>query len=174
MIQLVLSSAPLDEVPGKMALATFFEDVRPLQGTMGLIDWRLNGRISELILRGKISGVFSESVIMPSQGRLAADEILLFGLGRRSDLAEQPLESGWDQLINKVSRLRSSGFVISLGDLARDFMDWRSILRGFMTALAQKVGDQELQVVCTEDPRWIHEAKRRNMDFGPTIELTYA
>lgn len=173
MIQLLLSSAPLDEVPGKVALATFFEDVRPLKGTTGLIDWRLNGRLSELILQGKISGSFAESLIMPAQGRLAAEEIFLFGLGRAQELNERQLEQGFVQLIAKLSLLKSPAFVISFGDLAKDFMGWRSILRNFMTALSHQVGEEDLQVFCAEDPRWIHEAKRRNMDFGANVALDY-
>lgn len=174
MIQLVLSSVPLDEIPGKVALATFFEDVRPLKGITGLIDWRLNGKISELILQGKISGQFSESLIMPAQGRLAADEILLFGLGRYQGISEKQLESGFQRMIDKLSLLKSPACVVSFGDLASDFMGWRSVLRSFMTLVPHSLGERDLQIVCTEEGRWIHEAKRRNMDFGVNVELYYA
>lgn len=173
-IQLVLSATPLDEIPGKIALATFFEDVRPLKGSTGLIDWRLNGKISQLILSGKISGHFAESIIMPAQGRLATDEIFLFGLGTRGQLNESQLEDGFNKMIDKLTLLKSNDFVLSLGDFAQDFMGWRSQLRCFMGALSQKLGKREVQVVCSEDPRWIHEARRRNMDFGPDVELAYA
>lgn len=174
MIQLVLSSAPLDEVPGRLTLATFFEDVRPLKGSTGLIDWRLNGRISELVLKGRLSGAFSESIIMPASGRLAADEILLFGLGLASELSEGRLESGFSALIDKLYRLRSPVIVLSLGDLAKDFMEWRSLLRSFMNQVNQKMEREDLQIVCAEDAKWIQEAKRRNMDFGINVELSYA
>ncbi len=174
MIQLVLSAAPFDEVPGKVALVTFFEDVRPLRGSTGLVDWRLNGRLSELILGGKIGGSFAESLIMPSQGRLAADEILLFGLGPSRQVSEQRLEAGFSELIQKLARLRSSGIVASFGDLATDFMSWRGVLRNFMGTLSQRLGKADLQVFCAEDPRWIQEARRRNMDFGPNVEVTYS
>lgn len=175
MIHLVLSSLPIDEVPGRVALATLFEDVRPLKGSTGLIDWRLNGRLSDLILKGRISGHFSESVMMPSQGRVAADEILLFGLGKAADLDEKKFESGFSVLIDKLSLLKSKEVVTSFGDLAADFMSWRALLRSFMSSLAPKPGRQEdLQVICAEDPRWISEAKKRNMDFGPQVEVSYA
>ncbi|MBI2982448.1 MAG: hypothetical protein HYY44_09225 [Deltaproteobacteria bacterium] len=174
MIQLVLSSAPLDEVPGKLALATFFEDIRPLRGSTGLIDWRLNGRLSELILQGRLSGSFEESMIMPVSGRLAADEILLFGLGTAADLSEDRVEAGFARLMDKLCRLRSPVVVLSLGDLADDFMRWRSLLRTFMNQVNQKMEREDLQIICAEDERWIQEAKRRNMDFGMNVELTYA
>jgi hypothetical protein len=172
MIQLVLSSLPIDEVPGQLALATFFEDVRPLKGSTSLIDWRLNGRLSDLIIQGKISGHFSESLIMPAQGRLSVREIFVFGLGKSSELSEKRFEDGFSVLIDKLALLRSGDVVISFGDLSKDFMGWRALLRSFMNSLAVKHDD--LQVVCAEDPRWISEAKKRNMDFGPQVNLSYA
>lgn len=172
MIHLVLSSLPIDEVPGRVALATFFEDVRPLKGSTSLIDWRLNGRLSDLILQGRISGEFSESLIMPSQGRLAAREIFLFGLGRSKDLTEKKFDEGSNVLIEKLARLKSGEVVISFGDLTNDFMSWRALLRSFMNSLSRR--PEEFQVVCAEDPKWVSEAKKRNMDFGAEVQLSYA
>ena len=172
MIHLVLSSLPIDEVPGQMALATFFEDVRPLKGSTSLIDWRLNGRLSDLILQGRISGEFSESLIMPSQGRLATREILLFGLGHSGQMDEKRFEEGISVLIEKLVLLKSQELVISFGDLAKDFMGWRGVLRNFMNTLSQR--REDFQVVCAEDARWISEARKRNMDFGPDVQLSYA
>lgn len=172
MIQLVLSSLPIDEVPGHMTLATFFQDIRPLKGSTSLIDWRLNGRLSDLILQGKISGEFSESLIMPSQGRLSSREIFLFGLGRASELTEQKVGEGFSVLIDKLALLKSGDMVISLGDLSKDFMSWRALLRSFMNALTPK--RQDFQVICSEDPKWVSEARKRNMDFGPEVSLSYA
>ncbi|MBI3540931.1 MAG: hypothetical protein HY073_02170 [Deltaproteobacteria bacterium] len=172
MIQLILSSLPIDEVPGRMALATFFEDLRPLKGSSGLIDWRLNGKISDLILQGRLSGSFSESLIMPSQGRLAAKDIFMFGLGNFSELSEKRFEEGLSVVIEKICKMKSGEVVISFGDLAKDFMGWRTLLRSFMSGLAPR--NMDLQVVCAEDPKWIAEAKKRNMDFGPEVALSYS
>lgn len=172
MINLVLSSLPIDEVPGQVALATFFEDVRPLKGSTSLIDWRLNGRLSDLILKGRISGHYKESLIMPSQGRLATKDIFLFGLGPSDGVSEKKLEDGFSVLIDKLALLKSPDVIVSFGDLSKDFMGWRAMLRSFMNSLAAK--HDNFQVVCAEDPRWISEAKKRNMDFGAQVSLSYA
>lgn len=172
MIHLVLSSLPIDEVPGQVALGTFFQDVRPLKGSVSLIDWRLNGRLSDLILQGRISGEFAESLIMPSQGRLAAREIILFGLGQSGEMTEKKFEEGVSLLIEKLVKLKSGEVVVSFGDLTRDFMSWRALLRHFMNSLSQT--HSEFQVICAEDPKWVSEAKKRNMDFGAEVSLSYA
>ena len=172
MINLVLSALPIDEVPGQVALATFFEDVRPLKGSTSLIDWRLNGRLSDLIVQGRILGHFKEALIMPAQGRLSTKDIFLFGLGASDDVSEKKLEEGFSTLIDKLALLKSPDVIVSFGDLSKDFMSWRAMLRSFMTTLASKHDD--FQVVCAEDPKWISEAKKRNMDFGAQVSLTYA
>jgi hypothetical protein len=174
-IELVLSSLPIDEVPGYVVLATFFEDVRPLKGSTSLVDWRLNGRLSEMILKGHLSGQFKESLIMPSQGRMSAKDIFLFGLGTSADVSEKRLEDGFSLLIDKLALLKSPDVVISFGDLSKDFMTWRGMLRAFMSCLARRDDSfGNFQVVCAEDPRWISEARKRNMDFGPQVNLSYA
>ena len=113
-IHLVLSSLPIDEVPGQVAMGTFFQDVRPLKGSVSLIDWRLNGRLSDLILQGRISGEFAESLIMPSQGRLAAREIILFGLGQSREITEKKFEEGVSLLIEKLVKLKSMSQLVEI------------------------------------------------------------
>ena len=172
MIRLILSTLPIDEVPGQVAIAPVFEDVRPLKGSTSLVDWRLNGRLSDLILKGRLNGEFTEFLIMPAQGRIAAREILVFGLGEKEMATEERLEAAFATLINKLNLLKSGELVVSFGDFARDFMGWRAILRNFVSTLVRR--QVSVEVICAEDSKWINEAKKRNMDFGPEVTLSYA
>lgn len=73
-----------DEMQGSDAgalLITFFADERPLRGAAGLADWRLCGRLSALIRRGKLSGTRGETLLLPPGRRLKFSRLLLFGLG---------------------------------------------------------------------------------------------
>jgi hypothetical protein len=67
---------------------TFFADERPLRGAVGLVDWRLCGRISRLIKQGRISGRRGETLLLPPGRRLPFLRILLFGLGRSESFNE--------------------------------------------------------------------------------------
>ena len=174
MIQLVLSAVPIDEVPGRLALATFCEDVRPLKGSAALIDWRLNGRLSELILKGQMQGGFAESILMPAQGRLASRELMVFGLGPIKELTEEKIQQAFAKAIDKIVLLKSQEVVTCFGDLSKDFMGWRALLRNFMNTLSLQYGEKDLEVICAEEPKWINEARKRNMDFGPNVTLAYA
>ena len=62
----------------------FFADERPLRGEAGLVDWRMNGYVSRLLERQRLSGETEESTLVASSGRLRAEFSLLMGLGERS------------------------------------------------------------------------------------------
>ncbi|MDO8461601.1 MAG: M17 family peptidase N-terminal domain-containing protein [Deltaproteobacteria bacterium] len=173
MIHLVLTAKPIDEAGGRLAVVTFFEDLRPLKGQAGLLDWRLNGKLSELILKGKMEGKFLEALMMPSRGRIGSQEILLFGLGPVKELTEKNLSDIFGNIIQKIEKLKVCEFVICFSDLAHDFMSWRSLLRSFVTTLALQYGEKEFKVICAEDLRYVNETRRRNMDFGTQVTLHY-
>jgi hypothetical protein len=60
----------------------FFSDERPLRGAAGLADWRLCGRLSRLLVKGKLKGALGETIMVPPAGRrLTFKRVILFGLG---------------------------------------------------------------------------------------------
>ena len=74
----------LDELRTEALSAGFMTDERPLRGALGLIDWRLAGRVSRLVQRGVASGARGESVLIPGEGKVAFDKLFLRGLGPRA------------------------------------------------------------------------------------------
>src|SRR3954469_2254137 len=42
-------------------------DVRPLRGAAGLLDWRLNGRLSTCLRQERFRGAFLEKLLWPTQ-----------------------------------------------------------------------------------------------------------
>lgn len=77
-----------DEIEDGSLLLTFFSDERPLRGAAGLADWRLCGRLSRLIKRGRLNGTPDEKLLLPPGRRLPFTRILLFGLGASSRFNE--------------------------------------------------------------------------------------
>lgn len=76
----------LTKMPGESLVLSFFSDERPLRGVAGLVDWRLCGRLSRLIMAGRCSGERGERLIMPAGPRLPFERIFLFGLGSAEGL----------------------------------------------------------------------------------------
>lgn len=83
-IELCVETTPFERVEADLAVAGFFLDERPLRGAAGRADWRLCGVVTELVGSGRLRGKVGEATLVPSMGRLAADRVLLLGLGRRS------------------------------------------------------------------------------------------
>jgi hypothetical protein len=62
----------------------FFEDVRPLKGIAGELDWLLCGSLSSLILNKKLRGSFGDAALITSQGKLLTQKIFMVGLGPKA------------------------------------------------------------------------------------------
>jgi len=77
----ILSKGEVDVQECDVLVTGFFSDERPLTGSTGLIDWRLNGMLSRLLTEKKLTGGWKETTLIPSQGRVMSRMILLFGLG---------------------------------------------------------------------------------------------
>jgi len=60
----------------------FHEDVRPLKGGAGALDWLLCGALSRLILQNKVRGALGEVALLTSRGKIPADKIFMVGLGQ--------------------------------------------------------------------------------------------
>ena len=98
---------PPDRMEGEVAAVFFFEDDRPLHGSASLLDWRLNGKLTELLLSGNVSGRLGEAVIVKNNGKLDAEWALFLGGGKRSRLSK----AVWERLLKKGIKLcQKAGF----------------------------------------------------------------
>jgi Cytosol aminopeptidase family, N-terminal domain len=82
MIALHVLDLPVDRMEGEVVAALFFEDVRPLFGAAALLDWRLNGRLTDMLLKKEVTGRAGEHVLVANNGKLVADWILFVGGGK--------------------------------------------------------------------------------------------
>ena len=68
---------------GELLAVYIWEDVRPLRGAAGLLDWRLCGKLSGLIQSGRLGGAEGEQLLLPTAGRLPWRVAMVMGLGPR-------------------------------------------------------------------------------------------
>ena len=69
----------------------FFEDVRPLKGAAGALDWILCGSLSHLIIHNKIRGALGEVALLTTKGKIPASKVFMVGLGPRSQMTPASL-----------------------------------------------------------------------------------
>ena len=112
------------------ALAIFvFQDVRPLKGVAGYIDWRLCGALSRLIISGHFEGRRSEHVLMPVTGTLNIQRLFIFGLGPLRTFSQSTLSAACGTAIDVMSKAGANAIhlsqpaVFGREDVERGFLD---------------------------------------------------
>lgn len=79
---------PLDQLSEVDSLCLFVaEDVRPLPGLAGYLDWRLCGDLSRILQEHFFRGGAGEMLLLPSRGRVAMPRVFAVGIGRASQLS---------------------------------------------------------------------------------------
>ena len=100
----------MDELKHDALLLAHFADERPLRGVGGLVDWRLNGKLSNMILRGRLSGAWGEQMLYPQDGRLPFTKIVFFGLGDRSKYGTTRFKEVTNRMLRTVMRIQCWSF----------------------------------------------------------------
>jgi hypothetical protein len=93
----------LDDVECEALAVPFFQDERPLRGVLGMVDWRLCGFLSRMIIRGRIHGFLGEAVLVPGRPHLNVDKLFLFGLGPEKSLSEELAEQITEQMLSTLA-----------------------------------------------------------------------
>jgi len=112
-MDIILSIEDVDLQECELLVTGFFQDERPLKGTSGLIDWRLNGMLSHLLKGGKMTGEWQETTLIPSRGRVIPRLILLLGLGKVRDYSTLRLRDLFPRLFQTLRNLKSSRICFS-------------------------------------------------------------
>ena len=119
----------IDQVPSETAALFFHIDERPLTGSSGLVDWRLCGQISRLLISGMIAGDTGEQVLLASQGRIGAEKIMLFGLGSTQTFSFERYGRTMSLAAKALRKMRADSVVLSLPDIQASSMDQPMAIR---------------------------------------------
>ena len=104
MISLETFNCPADQLPGDSVVALFFEDVRPLAGPAGLLDWRLDGQLTKMLVAGKVVGAAGEQVVLQNNGKLRADWALFVGGGKWHGLCRETYAALIKHILNAAGQ----------------------------------------------------------------------
>jgi hypothetical protein len=113
-MEVILSTQRVDVQDCEVLVAGFFEDERPLRGTSGWVDWRLNGMLSRHLAEKRLTGAWKETTLIPSQGRIVPRLILLVGLGKVREYSYLHLREFFACLLKTLEGLNASKICFSL------------------------------------------------------------
>jgi|GEM_PF-5502956 len=68
---------------GDAVLLFHYSDVRPLEGALGLLDWRCNAVVSRLLKKKRDLFEYGSLSILAPQGKIPSSKVLITGLGPR-------------------------------------------------------------------------------------------
>ena len=97
-----------------------FADERPLRESAGRADWRLCGRLSDLLAAGRISGRRGEAVLVASSGGVAAPLVLGLGMGLRMDFDADGIVALGREAVRRGAGLRVAAIALALPDPDHD------------------------------------------------------
>jgi len=84
-VEFRVTADPIDELDVDTIVLSAFVDERPLKGSSGLIDWRICGRLSRMVMEQHFNAERYETLMFPSDGRIRPARVLMIGLGRLGD-----------------------------------------------------------------------------------------
>jgi hypothetical protein len=113
-MDVILSKERVDVQECEVLVTGFFKDERPLKGSSGWIDWRLNGMLSRFLIEKKLIGDWKETTLIPSQGRVMPRMILLLGLGLLKEYSYLRLRELPPHLLETLKKLDASNICLSL------------------------------------------------------------
>jgi len=104
----------LDEVASEVLACGVFADERPHHGAAGLVDWRLSGTVSKLVVEGFVTGRRGEVVMLPLRPKLPFDKALLFGLGARDAFTDEVFRDVIAHMLRAMEGLCARTAVVEL------------------------------------------------------------
>jgi hypothetical protein len=111
---------PADALTGESVVALYFSDQKPVEGPAALLDWRLDGQLTKMLIDGQVQGRAGEHVMLQNNGKLKADWILFVGGGKWHGLCQETHAS---LIRHMLSVARQAGFK----DVALSFMPHQEV-----------------------------------------------
>lgn len=137
-----------DDLHGESVVALYFSDQKPLEGPAALLDWRLDGQLTRMLLAGEIRGHAGEHVMLQNNGKLAADWALFVGGGKWHGLCQ---ETHAALVRHMLSVARQAGFKnVSLAFMAHEDANGGTLQQQIIDALTAEGAGIETCHFCCE------------------------
>jgi hypothetical protein len=120
---------------GDALVVPVWSDVRPLRGAAGLLDWRLCGRLSQMIRDGRVSGDPHEKLLLVTS-RIPWRRVLAIGVGVSTAFDENTFRSTIDCSLQTLRGIGASSVAMALPGRDIDLIPPDRAVHHFMEALA--------------------------------------
>lgn len=170
-MKFVMTSKSIDKIQADLLVLLQFADEMPFHGYVGMLDWRINGRLSRFTMEKKFKANAREALLMPSEGRLKAKHVIVLGLGARDAFEPAFVGQVLDHMLKIIADMKVSRVCFSVGQILPGHFEWRNAVRLLQSKLFDYKEIEEVILCETED--CLREAKKRQMDFTPQIQVDF-
>ena len=142
-MKLHLLDLPADRMEGDVVVAFFFADERPLRGAAALLDWRLNGLLTDRLVRREAIGHAGEHLLLPSNGKIAASRVLFAGGGSWDGLSSETYAGLIRQALEVCAKAAFTNVALCLSVLpGMTPAAMAEMIRPILAGMAQKMNCQ--------------------------------
>jgi hypothetical protein len=117
----------------EVLVVSCFEDIRPLGGVAGEIDWLYGGIISRLMMQSKMTGSLGEVLLIAPQDKLQVSKIILVGLGVYATYSYPQIKAVAKQLVISMKGLNVREQAIELFVPDNQKLDLTLLMESFLT-----------------------------------------
>ena len=150
-----------------------FSDERPLKGFSGRIDWRLNGKISKLILKQTISGKFGETTIFSPKSKIKVKKLFIVGLGNKDHLTEINLQTAFSWVSKTIDGLNLQNFSIPLSQFSNHQLSFERVSRIYLEYFSRPIDSKPFSesIVIVDNKTELHEVANHIKRFEQTVSF---
>ena len=114
-IEITAEKGLLEKTPANVLVVNLFEGVKIPAGATGAIDAALDGLISKFVIAKEgFDGKFGKTYLLPTHGKIAAEKVLVVGLGKNKDFTPNRIRELSAKVIKKCLKMGNAKKVISV------------------------------------------------------------
>ncbi len=137
----------LEQISAKVLVLFHFAELEPLLGFASLVDWRLYGHLSRLMIIDFLKGEYKESMLMPLGRHLPQDYLLVLGLGARQYFCKEVFLETSEKMFNTVHHLDRRNIVLTLPGRGDGECDTTTAMEWFLSSYEEHADNQEIQII---------------------------
>lgn len=105
-LRIEVDSTSVERVRADLVAVPLFSGERPLRGGVGRADWRLCGKLSELVAADRLVGEPGEAALIATFGGLRVPLLLVLGAGPREGFDVARFQATVEESVARALRLR--------------------------------------------------------------------
>ena len=114
-IEISVEKGLLEKTSANVLVVNLFEGVKIPAGATGAIDAALGGLISKFVIAKEgFDGKFGKTYLLPTHGKIAAEKVLVVGLGKNKDFTPNRIRELSAKVIKKCLKMGNAKKVISV------------------------------------------------------------